>query len=122
MKYDIDSINNLVDQIGNLHSNALTSFNEQQSKQTARELERIKTETQQKNARIKNQIQGMTRKQQHVDAHVSSFGRTRKFKWQVTKQSRYSDAPFTGIHLFNMYVDGGYFLPSTANLLIPRIS
>lgn len=58
MKYDIDAINTRVDQIGSLHNNALASFNEQQSKQTARELEKIKTETQQKNTMIKNQIQG----------------------------------------------------------------
>ncbi|CEP08226.1 hypothetical protein [Parasitella parasitica] len=58
LKYDIDAINNRVDQIGNLHNNALASFNEQQSKQTAIELEKIKAETQQKNTMIKNQIQG----------------------------------------------------------------
>lgn len=58
LKYDIDSINTRVDQIGNLHNNALASFNEQQSKQTAKELEKIKAETQQKNTMIKNQIQG----------------------------------------------------------------
>jgi len=58
LKYDIDAINTRVDQIGSLHNNALASFNEQQSKQTARELEKIKTETQQKNTMIKNQIQG----------------------------------------------------------------
>ncbi|EPB89820.1 hypothetical protein HMPREF1544_03341 [Mucor circinelloides 1006PhL] len=57
LKYDIDAINTRVDQIGSLHNNALASFNEQQSKQTARELEKIKTETQQKNTMIKNQIQ-----------------------------------------------------------------
>jgi len=58
LKYDIDAINTRVDQIGNLHNNALASFNEQQSKQTARELEKIKTDTQQKNTMIKTQIQG----------------------------------------------------------------
>ncbi|KAL9540297.1 hypothetical protein MBANPS3_009765 [Mucor bainieri] len=57
LKYDIDAINTRVDQIGSLHNSALASFNEQQSKQTARELEKIKTETQQKNTLIKNQIQ-----------------------------------------------------------------
>ncbi|CAO3633078.1 unnamed protein product [Mucor fragilis] len=57
LKYDIDAINTRVDQIGSLHNNALASFNEQQSKQTARELDKIKTETQQKNTAIKNQIQ-----------------------------------------------------------------
>jgi syntaxin 1B/2/3 len=58
LKYDVDSINTRVDQIGNLHNTALTSFNEQQSKQTAKELEKIKIETQQKNTMIKNKIQG----------------------------------------------------------------
>lgn len=56
---DIDSINYNIDQIGNLHNNALASFNEQQSKQTARQLENIKMDTQKKNLNIKNRIRGM---------------------------------------------------------------
>lgn len=58
VKSDIDAINYNIDQIGNLHNNALASFNEQQSKQTARDLEKIKTDTQAKNMVIKTRIQG----------------------------------------------------------------
>lgn len=58
MKSDIDSVNYNIDQIANLHNNALASLNEQQSKQTARELEKMKTDTQQKNMLIKSRIQG----------------------------------------------------------------
>ncbi|KAI7903931.1 t-SNARE [Cokeromyces recurvatus] len=57
LKYDIDSINNSIDKIGNLHSNALSTFNDQQSKQIAKEVERMKVETQKKNLYIKNSIQ-----------------------------------------------------------------
>jgi t-SNARE complex subunit (syntaxin) len=59
VKSDIDAINYNVDQIGNLHNNALASFNEQQSKQIANELEKIKIGTQQKNMAIKTRIQGL---------------------------------------------------------------
>lgn len=58
LKSDIESINYNIDQIGNLHNTALASFNEQQSKQTAVELERIKSDTQKKNLKIKARIQG----------------------------------------------------------------
>ncbi|CAO3655923.1 unnamed protein product [Mucor hiemalis] len=57
IKRDIDSINYSIDQIGNLHNNALGSFNEQQSKQTAAELEKVKVVTQKKNMAIKAAIQ-----------------------------------------------------------------
>ena len=64
IKSDIDSVNYNIDQISNLHNNALGSFNEQQSKQTAQALNKIKTETQQKNTTIKARIQG--KKQQTI--------------------------------------------------------
>lgn len=57
IKRDIDSINYSIDQIANLHNNALGSFNEQQSKQTALELEKVKVSTQKKNMGIKAAIQ-----------------------------------------------------------------
>ncbi|KAI9483246.1 MAG: t-SNARE [Benjaminiella poitrasii] len=57
LKYDVDSINNSIDQIGNMHSNALSTLSEQQSKQIAQELEKIKAGTQQKNVYIKDRIQ-----------------------------------------------------------------
>ncbi|KAI8066094.1 t-SNARE [Thamnidium elegans] len=57
LKGDIDSINYSIDLIANLHNDALASFNEQQSKQTAMELERIKSDTQKKNLMIKARIQ-----------------------------------------------------------------
>ncbi|KAI8978587.1 t-SNARE [Pilobolus umbonatus] len=59
LKNEIDVVNYEVDQIENLHNNALSSFNEQQSKQLARDLERIKGETQRRNATIKSGIQGL---------------------------------------------------------------
>jgi syntaxin 1B/2/3 len=58
LKTDIDSINYNIDQIANLHNNALGSFNELQSKQTARQLENIKMDTQRKNMSLKNRIRG----------------------------------------------------------------
>ncbi|KAI8887611.1 t-SNARE [Backusella circina FSU 941] len=59
LKADIDSINVSIDQINNLHTTALSSFNEQQSRDTAKQLEYIKTETQRKNQSIKNRIRDM---------------------------------------------------------------
>lgn len=68
LKIDIDSINYSIDQIGSLHNNALVSFNEQQSKQTAKQLENIKADTQKKNMNIKSRIQGilLTTKGRHI--------------------------------------------------------
>lgn len=48
-----------------MHNDALASFNEQQSKQTAMELERIKSDTQKKNLMIKARIQGKEKKKKN---------------------------------------------------------
>ncbi|KAI8067652.1 t-SNARE [Gilbertella persicaria] len=59
LKSDIDAINYHIDQIGNLHHTALTSLNEQQSRQTAMELEQAKATTQQLNMTLKQGIQAL---------------------------------------------------------------
>ncbi|KAI8970391.1 t-SNARE [Mycotypha africana] len=56
IKIGLNSINTNVDHIGNLHNAALETFNEQQSRQLANDLESMKQETQSINNDIKQSI------------------------------------------------------------------
>ncbi|KAI9280805.1 t-SNARE [Sporodiniella umbellata] len=57
IKSDMESINYNIDKISNLHNTLLQSSNEQQSKKISKELEQLKTATQQTNTAIKKKLQ-----------------------------------------------------------------
>ncbi|KAI8374159.1 t-SNARE [Radiomyces spectabilis] len=59
LKREITTINQNVDDIENLHTSALVSYNEHQWNQMATDLENLKSETQRRNQDIKNRIKGL---------------------------------------------------------------
>ncbi|KAI9494440.1 t-SNARE, partial [Zychaea mexicana] len=59
LKNDISSVSDNVDRIERLHTTALVSFNEQQSRQISRDLAQIKRQTQKQNFDLKDRIKAL---------------------------------------------------------------
>ena len=58
LKNDISTVSDNVDRIERLHTSALVSFNEQQSRQISKDLAQIKRQTQAQNLELKDRIKG----------------------------------------------------------------
>ncbi|KAG2216951.1 hypothetical protein INT45_001422 [Circinella minor] len=100
LKNDISTVSDNVDRIERLHTSALVSFNEQQSRQISKDLAQIKRQTQAQNIELKDRIKALEASNARLprdssDAQIRSSQSTALRKRFLETIQRYQDVERT---------------------------